>query len=120
MELWILFGSFFLLIAFNVPIAFALGISAAITIIYDGLPLMVEVQRIASGIGVFSLLAIPFFIYAGELMLYGGIAERIVPSPIPWSAMSAADWGSSTYWRACCSAASRGPPWPTPRRWARS
>jgi len=78
MELWILFGSFFLLIAFNVPIAFALGISAAATILYDGLPLMVEVQRIASGIGVFSLLAIPFFIYAGELMLYGGIAERLV------------------------------------------
>ena len=49
MELWILFGSFFLLIAFNVPIAFALGIAAAATMLYDGLPLMVEVQRIASG-----------------------------------------------------------------------
>ena len=78
MELWILFGSFFLLIAFNVPIAFALGISAAATLVYDGLPLMVEVQRIASGISVFSLLAIPFFIFAGELMLFGGIAERLV------------------------------------------
>ncbi|MFO1317125.1 MAG: TRAP transporter large permease [Burkholderiales bacterium] len=78
MELWILFGSFFLLIAFNVPIAFALGIAAAATILYDGIPLMVEVQRIASGISVFSLLAIPFFIYAGEIMLYGGIAERLV------------------------------------------
>ncbi|MEP7276653.1 MAG: TRAP transporter large permease [Betaproteobacteria bacterium] len=78
MELWILFGSFFLLIAFNVPIAFALGIASAAAILYDGLPLMVEVQRIASGISVFSLLAIPFFIYAGELMLFGGIAERLV------------------------------------------
>ncbi len=78
MELVILFGSFFLLIAFNVPIAFALGIAAAATLVYDGLPLMVEVQRIASGISVFSLLAIPFFIYAGELMLFGGIAERLV------------------------------------------
>jgi len=78
MELVILFGSFFLLILFNVPIAFALGISAAATLVYDGLPLMVEVQRIASGISVFSLLAIPFFIYAGELMLFGGIAERLV------------------------------------------
>ncbi len=78
MELWILFGVFFVLIAFNVPIAFALGIAAAATILYDGLPLMVEVQRISSGIGVFSLLAIPFFIYAGEIMLYGGIAERLV------------------------------------------
>src|SRR5258708_38328320 len=78
MELAILFGSFFLLILFNVPIAFALGISAAATLVYDGLPLMVEVQRIASGISVFSLLAIPFFIYAGELMLFGGIAERLV------------------------------------------
>jgi tripartite ATP-independent transporter DctM subunit len=78
MELWILFGSFFLLIAFNVPIAFALGISACATLVYDSLPLMVAVQRIASGISVFSLLAIPFFIYAGELMLFGGIAERLV------------------------------------------
>ncbi|MEO8346816.1 MAG: TRAP transporter large permease [Betaproteobacteria bacterium] len=78
MELWILFGSFLLLIAFNVPIAFALGISACATLVYDSLPLMVAVQRIASGISVFSLLAIPFFIYAGELMLFGGIAERLV------------------------------------------
>jgi len=78
MELWILFGTFFVFIAFGVPIAFALGISAAATMLYDALPLMLVVQRIASGITVFSLLAIPFFIFAGELMLFGGIAERLV------------------------------------------
>ena len=78
MELWILFGTFFVFIAAGVPIAFALGISAAATMIYDSLPLMLVVQRIASGITVFSLLAIPFFIFAGELMLFGGIAERLV------------------------------------------
>jgi tripartite ATP-independent transporter DctM subunit len=78
MELWILFGTFFVFIAFGVPIAFALGIAAAATMLYDALPLMLVVQRIASGITVFSLLAIPFFIFAGELMLFGGIAERLV------------------------------------------
>jgi tripartite ATP-independent transporter DctM subunit len=35
-------------------------------------------QRMASGMNIFSFLAIPFFIFAGELMLYGGIADRIV------------------------------------------
>jgi len=43
-----------------------------------GLPLAVVFQRMNAGMNIFSFLAIPFFIFAGELMLHGGIADRIV------------------------------------------
>ena len=62
----------------GVPVAFALGISAIAAFWYEGLPLMIGFQRIVSGINVFALMAIPFFIFAGDLMFHGGIAMRLV------------------------------------------
>jgi len=62
----------------GVPVAFALGIAAVSAFFTEGLPLMIAFQRIVSGINVFSLMAIPFFIFAGELMFHGGIAIRLV------------------------------------------
>jgi len=62
----------------GVPVAFALGIAAVSAFFSEGLPLMIAFQRIVSGINVFSLMAIPFFIFAGELMFHGGIAIRLV------------------------------------------
>ena len=62
----------------GVPVAFALGIAAISAFFVEGLPQMVAFQRIVSGINVFSLMAIPFFIFAGELMFHGGIAIRLV------------------------------------------
>ncbi|MGB7755824.1 MAG: TRAP transporter large permease [Salinisphaera sp.] len=78
MGLTILFGLFFLGLIAGAPVAFALGLASIVTFIYEGLPLFVAFQRILSGIASFSLLAIPFFIFAGELMLHGGIANRLV------------------------------------------
>ncbi|MDI7862005.1 TRAP transporter large permease [Rhizobiaceae bacterium n13] len=78
MELWILFSSFILLMLIGTPIAFCLGVSSFATVLYMGLPPMVVFQRLNSGMSVFSLLAIPFFIYSGDLMVRGGIAQRIV------------------------------------------
>lgn len=78
MELWVLFGSFTLLLMVGVPVAFSLGISSLATILYLGMPPLVVFQRMAAGMNVFALMAIPFFIYAGELMLHGRIAERLV------------------------------------------
>jgi len=78
MELWILFGVFTLLMLIGTPIAFCLGVASFATVLYMGLPPLVVVQRLNSGMSVFSLLAIPFFIYAGDLMVRGGIASRIV------------------------------------------
>ncbi len=78
MALIILSISFFGLLVLGVPVAFSIGLSAVITILYEGLPLAVVFQQMTSGMNAFSFLAIPFFIFAGELMLYGGIADRIV------------------------------------------
>jgi len=77
-ELTILFGVFTLLMLIGTPIAFCLGISSLATVAYMGLPPLVVFQRLNSGMSVFSMLAIPFFIYAGDLMVRGGIAGRIV------------------------------------------
>ena len=78
MELWILFGVFTLLMLIGTPIAFCLGVASFATVLYMGLPPLVVFQRLNSGMSIFSLLAIPFFIYAGDLMVRGGIAQKIV------------------------------------------
>ncbi|GAA5176282.1 MULTISPECIES: TRAP transporter large permease [Halomonadaceae] len=78
MGLTILFGLFFLGLIVGAPVTFAVGLAAVGAFLYEGLPLFVAFQRILSGISVFSLLAIPFFIFAGELMLHGGISSRLV------------------------------------------
>lgn len=71
----ILFAGFLLL---GVPVAFSIGLSAMGAIAYEGLPMEVLFQRMTAGMSVFSFLAIPFFIFSGELMLHGGVADRIV------------------------------------------
>jgi tripartite ATP-independent transporter DctM subunit len=78
MELTVLAISFTLLLLIGVPVAFAIGLSSIATILVAGLPVAVVFQKMVGGMQVFSFLAIPFFVFAGELMLYGGIAERIV------------------------------------------
>jgi len=78
MELAILFGTFVILLALGVPVAFCLGLSALATLLYLDIPLIVAFQRMAAGIDVFALLAIPFFIFAGELMNQSGIAAKLV------------------------------------------
>ena len=78
MELTVLGVSFTLLLLLGVPVAFAIGLSSVVTIVASGLPIAVVFQKMVGGMQVFSFLAIPFFVFAGELMLYGGIAERIV------------------------------------------
>ena len=78
MELAVLAGSFVLLLVIGVPVAFAIGLSSVLTIVVAGLPVAIVFQKMVGGMQVFSFLAIPFFVFAGELMLYGGVAERIV------------------------------------------
>ena len=78
MGLVVLLGSFAATLLLGVPVAFSMGISAALTFWFEGLPLLMTFQRTISGISAFSLLAIPFFIFAGELMLHGGIARKLV------------------------------------------
>lgn len=74
----ILLISFILLLIFRVPVTFALGLSAVFSALYFEVPLLVIVQKMAKGIESPSLMAIPFFILAGELMGAGGISRRII------------------------------------------
>ncbi len=63
----------------GIPIAFSLGLSSLTTLLADGnLPLMVIPQKMMAGMDSFPLLAIPFFILAGELMNSGGLNKRII------------------------------------------
>jgi tripartite ATP-independent transporter DctM subunit len=78
-ELTVLAISFTLLLLIGVPVAFAIGLASVATILVAGLPVAVVFQKMVGGMQVFSFLAIPFFVFAGELMLHGGIAQRIVP-----------------------------------------
>ena len=78
MSLAVLFGVFVLTLALGVPVSFSLGIAAVAAFWWDGIPLAVAFQQMTSGMNVFSLLAIPFFIFAGEIMLHGGIATRLI------------------------------------------
>ena len=78
MELTVLGLTFAALLLIGVPVAFAVGLASVATIMVAGLPVAVVFQKMVGGMQVFSFLAIPFFIFAGELMLHGGIADRIV------------------------------------------
>jgi tripartite ATP-independent transporter DctM subunit len=77
----LLFVSFFGLLAYGVPVAYSIGISTTLTILLNiaFLPGITTVsQRMTTGIDSFSLLAIPFFVLAGELMNQGGVANRLI------------------------------------------
>jgi tripartite ATP-independent transporter DctM subunit len=70
--------SFTIFLLLGVPVAFAIALSCILTYLVEGLPLATAFQSMISGMNVFSFLAIPFFIFSGELMLHGGIADKIV------------------------------------------
>jgi tripartite ATP-independent transporter DctM subunit len=74
----ILLGVFGVGVVVGIPVAFAMGIAAASAFWYEGFPMLITFQRATAGVSVFSLLAIPFFVFAGEIMLHGGIAQRLV------------------------------------------
>jgi len=77
----VLFVSFFGLLAYGVPVAYAIGISTMATLVLNiaFMPSTTTVsQRMTTGIDNFALLAIPFFILAGEIMNSGGIAKRLI------------------------------------------
>ncbi len=74
----ILFGSFLVLLLFGIPISFTLSISSIFTMLYLKIPLMVIGQKMSDVLDNFSLMAIPFFILAGQIMSDSGIARRLV------------------------------------------
>ena len=78
MALTVLCVSFTLFLILGMPVSVAIALSCLATFWTEGFPLELALQNMISGMNVFSFLAIPFFIFSGELMLHGGIAEKIV------------------------------------------
>ena len=74
----LLIGSLLVLIAASVPVAYALGIAALIAAFYVGIPLEAVLLKVSDGVDNFTLLAIPFFVFAGALMAEGGMAWRLI------------------------------------------
>jgi len=77
----VLFVSFFILLMLKVPVAYSIGISTTISLLLniDKMPGITTIaQRMTTGIDSFALLAIPFFVLAGEIMKRGGIANRLI------------------------------------------
>lgn len=78
MTLAVLFGSFALLLILTVPIGIAIGLSTLVTIMYSGsLPVEFLAKELVTAVDSFPLMAVPFFILAGEIMGKGGISERL-------------------------------------------
>ncbi len=77
----ILVVSFLVLLLMDVPVAYSIGMATLLTMLVtvDFMPAAsTTAQRIATGLDSFTLLAIPFFILAGNLMARGGIARRLI------------------------------------------
>lgn len=74
----LLFGSALILLVAGAPIAVGLGLSSLIFSLINDIKTVVIIQKLFAGIDSTALLAVPFFILAGDLMNRGGIAKRIV------------------------------------------
>jgi tripartite ATP-independent transporter DctM subunit len=77
-DVLVLLGSFALLCALSVPVAYALGLAALIAAFWVDIPLEAVMLKISDGTDDFALLAIPFFVLAGGIMAEGGMAARLV------------------------------------------
>ena len=80
-EILILVISFIILLSIGVPVAWSIGISCLLHLMVsiDSIAAFTTVaQRMATGLDSFSLLAIPLFILAGQIMNQGGIANRLI------------------------------------------
>lgn len=81
MEVFILVITFIILLSIGLPIAWSIGLSSLFTMLVSipAIPTFTTIaQRMATGLDSFSLLAIPFFILAGQIMNRGGIAKRLI------------------------------------------
>ena len=80
-DILVLVGSFAGLLLLGVPIAYSIGLATLATMLVSMGPLpaiTTQAQRIATGLDSFALLAIPFFILAGQIMNRGGMARRLI------------------------------------------
>lgn len=118
MGITILFSVFAALLLLGVPVAYALAAAALATLLYLDIPSIVLVQQISAGTGSASLIAIPLFIFAGEIMMRGGISERLIATASSLVGRMRGGFGQSRSCPRCSSAVYPARPSPMCRRWA--
>ena len=74
----VLAGSFILFMVLGVPVGLAIGAAGLLIVLLSGFPLAMIPQTMFSGNESFALVAVPFFVLAGDILARGGISERIV------------------------------------------
>jgi tripartite ATP-independent transporter DctM subunit len=75
--MFFLIGGFLLLVVLGFPIVFSLAITSLLYLAVYGIPVITMAQKMISGIDTYALLAVPFFILAGNLMNTGGVTRRL-------------------------------------------
>ncbi len=75
---WILFGGLFVFLILGVPIALSIGLSSFLVLITQNISLLIIPQRMFAGTDSFPLVAVPFFILAGDLLAKGQVSRRLV------------------------------------------
>ena len=74
----VLFISFVVCLAVGVPVAFSLGVSSCLYFVGSGMPINTFAQKFFNGMDSFTLLCIPGFTFAGNLMNQGGISDKLL------------------------------------------
>ncbi len=79
MELFIFLGSLFFFLILEIPIALVMVLSAIVLMLYSGDgDFMIIPQAMVDGVNNYPLMAIPFFVFAGEIMAKGGLSKRVI------------------------------------------
>lgn len=76
--IFLLLSVFVICLLLRFPIAFSLGLSCLVYVVFKGIPMVILPMKMYSGIDVFILLSIPGFILSGNLMNHGGLTEKII------------------------------------------
>lgn len=78
MELLVLLGSFIAFLCIGASVASAMIVSGVLSLLANGLPMTIMAERVLSGINSYTLLAVPFFIFAAVIMNRGGLTDRLL------------------------------------------
>jgi tripartite ATP-independent transporter DctM subunit len=78
MELTVLFVSFIVFLLLGTSVAAAMIMSAVLSLFVGGMPMTIMAERVLSGINSYTLLAVPFFIFAAVIMNRGGLTDRLL------------------------------------------
>ena len=96
----VLFGTMIVLLIIGVPISVSLGAATMASLLCFDVPMAVVPQRMFTALDSVSIMAIPLFVLAGNLMTEGGISRRLVDFCNSIIGIYEGEWGTQWYWPA--------------------